>query len=138
MNILLDTSFLMHAAAAKIDIMTELRKFGEPRLYTLNLVVDELGGFSPGRTRKAMSARIALKFIEEEAVRVIKAGGKNTDRNIVRYAGNRKLTVCTTDRELKKTLRRRGVSVITIRQGSYLVKDIGSRVRKEKYLFALL
>jgi rRNA-processing protein FCF1 len=122
MRLILDTSFLMNAMEGKIDIMSELRKFGEPKLSTLDLVVKELEGFSVGRGRNARNAKLSLGFIKNEGVRVIKAGGKNTDNNIVSYAGNRKMDVCTTDAELKKTLMRRGVGVVTIRQGRYLVK----------------
>ena len=126
MKILLDTSFLISAMKNKIDIVSELRRFGEPKLHVINLVLDELLGFSAGASIKARNARLSLQFIEREGVRIINASGKNTDRNIVRYAGNRRMAVCTIDSDLKKTLLRRGASVITIRQGRYLVRDFGS------------
>jgi rRNA-processing protein FCF1 len=125
MKILLDTSFLLSAMEKKLDIVSALRIFGEPELYTLNLVIEELKGFSKGASKKARNSRLSLNFIEKAGVKVIRATGKNTDSNIVGYAGNRRMKVCTIDGNLKKTLRRRGTGVITIRQGRYLVKDFG-------------
>jgi rRNA-processing protein FCF1 len=122
MKILLDTSFLISAMRGRIDIMPELMKFGKPYLYVLDLVVKELESFAAGRGRQAANSRLSLRFIDEEGVHIIKTAGGNTDSKIVTYATNRKMAVCTVDRSLKRTLRRRGTKVITIRQGKYLVQ----------------
>ncbi len=121
MKILLDTSFIMSAMGSRIDIIPELRKFGSPALYVLNLVVQELESLAAGRGRKAMNSRLSLRFVEREGVHIIKTSGGQTDSKIVTYATNRKMVVCTVDRVLKRTLLRRGAKVITIRQGKYLV-----------------
>lgn len=129
MKILLDTSFLIYAMQDNIDILSELRKFGKARLYTSSLVVDELKRFSEGRGRKAKNARLSLGFIERAGIEVIggvqasRAGGGNTDKNIVATALEEGMAVCTADRKLKKTLKENGVNVVTIRQGKYLVGE---------------
>jgi rRNA-processing protein FCF1 len=121
MKILLDTSFLISAMRSKMDILGELRKFGRPELYVLDLVVGELESFAKGRGRKAINSRLSLKFLDQENAVIIKTMGGQTDRKIVSYATNRKMAVCTVDRRLKLTLVRRGTNVISIRQRKYLV-----------------
>ncbi len=125
MKMLLDTSFLITAMKGKIDIMGELRKFGKPSLSVLDLVVKELESFSGGRSKRAIHSRLSLQFIAESDVHVIKTRGGHTDSKIITYATNRDMTVCTVDKQLKDTLRRRGAKVITIRQGKYLVLAFG-------------
>ena len=105
----------------KIDLMPELMKFGRASLFVLDLVVQELESFADGRGRKAVDSRSSLQFILEQGVHVIRTNGGQTDNQIVTYATNRKMAVCTVDRRLKTTLVRRGAKVITIRQGKYLV-----------------
>lgn len=125
MKMLLDTSFLITAMRGKIDIMGELRKFGKPSLNVLDLVVEELESFSTGRSKRAVDSRLSLGFIKESDVHVIKTRGGHTDSKIITYATNRKMAVCTVDKQLKETLLRRGAKVITIRQGRYLVLAFG-------------
>lgn len=126
MKILLDTSFLITAMRGKMDIMDELRKFGKPALFVLDLVVKELESFSTERGRRAVDSRLSLGFIKKSGVHIIKtSGGGHTDGKIITYATNRKMAVCTMDRKLKDTLLRRGAKVITIRQGKYLVLVFG-------------
>jgi rRNA-processing protein FCF1 len=123
MEFLLDTSFLVSAMENKIDIVAELRKFGRPSLYVLDLVVKELENLSGGKGEDAASARLALSFLGKRGqVSVIRASKGNTDRKIIEYSLNRNMAVCTLDRELKESLARGGIEVITIRQGRYLVR----------------
>ena len=122
MKMLLDTSFLLFAMRKKIDIVSELMKFGKASLYVLDLVVKELESFTTGRGKKAVDSKLSLGFLKQEGVHVIITGGGQTDQEIVTYATNRKMSVCTVDGQLKRTLVRRGASVITIRQGRYMVK----------------
>ncbi|MBN2330246.1 MAG: hypothetical protein JXC85_00350 [Candidatus Aenigmarchaeota archaeon] len=126
MKMLLDTSFLITAMRGKMDITGELRKFGQPSLHVLDLVIKELESFSTGRGGKAVLSRLSLAFIGKSGVHVIKTrGGGHTDRKIITYATNRKMAVCTMDKQLKETLLRRGTKVISIRQGRYPVISFG-------------
>ena len=112
---------LISSMRNRLDIFSELEKFGKPELYVLDLVISELEGFSGGRGAKSRHSRLALKFLENGDVKTIKARSGQTDRKIINYAINRKMAVCTIDRDLKKTLVKRGVKVISTRQRRYLV-----------------
>lgn len=122
MDILLDTSFLMSVMQGKIDIMPELRKFGKPKLFVLDLVIKELESLSSAGGQDGTAARLALTFLKREAVEVIEAGKGHTDRKIVEYSMDRDMVVCTIDKELKDRLLMGGMEVITIRQGKYFVR----------------
>ena len=121
MKVMLDTSFLLAAMEGKIDIVSELQKFDRPELYVLDLVMKELKSFSAGRSRKAFFSRLSLDFIQKSGTEIVKTVRGQTDRRIVSYAINHEMWVCTMDAAMKKMLRKRGVPVITIRQGRYLV-----------------
>lgn len=121
MKFLIDTSFIVSATGSKIDVVTELRKFGKPEMYVLDLVIQELEKLSSGRGKKAKDSRLSLAILGKVGVNVIKTRPGNTDRKIMTYALNRDMTVCTIDAKLKRTLLKRGAKVVIIRQGKYLV-----------------
>ncbi len=121
MKVSLDASFMVSVIENKIDLIMELRKFGNPELVVLDLVVNELKRLSEGRGKVSRNARIALQFLGREMVDVLKAGEGNTDKKIAEYAEKRCITVCTIDKKLKTTLLKKKIQVITIRQNKYLV-----------------
>jgi uncharacterized protein len=123
MDFLLDTSFLVAAIESKMDLMDELRKFGRPKLFVLDLVISELSMLAKGRGKDGIGARLGLDFLRRECAEVIKAGSGNTDMKIIEYSMDRDMMVCTIDKGLKDRLLSGGMSVITIRQGKYLIRE---------------
>jgi rRNA-processing protein FCF1 len=122
MYFVLDTSFLVAAMESKMDLMDELRKFGRPKLFVLDLVVSELSMLAERRGKDGTGARISLDFLKRECAEVIKAGSGNTDSRIIEYSMDRDMMVCTIDKNLKDRLLGGGMSVIIIRQGKYLIR----------------
>jgi rRNA-processing protein FCF1 len=122
MKVLLDTSFLVAVMEMKIDLVHELRKFGSPELHVIDLVVNELKRLSEGKGKAAKNANLALQFLGRRMVRVIRAGEGSTDRKLAECAEKDGSAVCTIDRKLKDSLLKKGIPVITIRQGRYLVR----------------
>jgi rRNA-processing protein FCF1 len=122
MDFLLDTSFLVSSMGNRIEVTAELRKFGVPVLYVLDLVIEELEKLSARRGKDAVSARLALEFLKRENAAVIRVRKGNTDRKIIECSVKSNMTVCTMDKGLKEKLRRKGAGVIAIRQGRYLVR----------------
>jgi rRNA-processing protein FCF1 len=125
MDFLLDTSFLVAAMEGKMDLMDELRKFGRPKLFVLDLVLSELSMLAERRGKNGIGARLSLDFLKREYAEVIKAKSGNTDLKIIEYSMDRDMMVCTIDKNLKDRLLAGGMSVITIRQGKYLVRAEG-------------
>ncbi len=119
MKVLLDANALMIPGKFRVDIFSELEKFGKPQLYTLDLVMEELQRLTRGRGKVAGYARLALKLVKMKRIKILKAVGKNTDENILRIAKSG-FVVCTQDVDLIKKLKRDGVVVISLRQKKFL------------------
>ncbi len=63
---------------------------------------------------------IALKLIDEYEILELRG---NVDSSILSFVEKKKCIVCTNDRELRRALRKKGVSVIFIRNRKYLELD---------------
>lgn len=123
MKFLLDTSFLISALRFKVDILSELMKFGKPELYTLHSVVSELAKISSSSGKNGKNALLALSFVNKKVKIIEDVNRTNTDESIIKIAKDKEFIVCTQDSELKKKLKKIGVSIITIRQKKYLSKE---------------
>lgn len=120
MRFLLDANFLLLAGKYKTDVLAGLEEFGQPDLYTLDLVMREVENLAKAAGSTARYARIGLHLVEKNKVKVIQTSGKNTDEELVALAA-KGFVVCTQDRALRKRIKGRG-SVVFLRQGRYLVK----------------
>ena len=118
MDFLLDTSFLVSAFKYKIDIVKELRRFGRPELFSLDLVVSELERLAERGSVKT-AARLALDFVSSEDVEMLHADTNITDNELEASAATG-FVVCTVDKGLLERIRNAGRKVVIIRQMKYL------------------
>lgn len=121
MRFLLDANFLMIPGKFRVDVFRELEKFGKVEAYTPDLVVSELEKLAAKNGKDAAFARVALKIIKQEGVKIIYSEGTNTDSEIKRISAGGKFAVCTADKELIKSLKKENIPIITLRQKKYLV-----------------
>lgn len=123
MKVLLDTNALMVPGQFGLDVFGELERLGYRRLLVPRPVLWELESLAKladsGRDRTA--ARIGLKLAE--SCELVEAFG-GADETLVEIAQETGAAVFTNDKELKKKLSTRGVTVIHLRQRRYL--DIAS------------
>jgi|GEM_PF-464628 len=117
--VLLDTNFLMIPYKFGIDIFGEIEKLVEEKYeaVTLSTVVDELKRIKRGEDK--IAARVALKLIEDNDVRVIESSGV-VDSAIIDFAENNDAIICTNDAKLRRYLQKNGVKTIYMRQKSRL------------------
>ena len=120
MKTLLDTNFLLIPGKFRVDIFTELERFGKPRLYTIDLVVSELKIIAQDKGSDAGHARLGLELIVKKGVNVLETGGEHADDEIADLAAREGYTVCTQDTGLQKILKGKGVRVVALRQESRL------------------
>ena len=144
MKFLLDTNFLMIPGQFRVDIYEQLRGFGPADLYVTELSVRELDKLAMGHGRNASHARVALLLMRKEGVKIIPSGKTSTsrlrgtllgahqpswlrlrgqsaaDEAIRRIAKREGMVVCTADKALKASLRKRGIRVVVLRQRKYL------------------
>jgi rRNA-processing protein FCF1 len=121
MKFLLDANFLMIPGKFKIDIFTELERFGKPELYTLDSVKNELEKLSSSKGKDARYAKLGLTLLEKKGIQILPSG-KETDEEIERISSEQGLVVCTQDKTLKNTLLEKKATVVTLRQKKYLVR----------------
>ncbi len=123
MKFLLDANFLILPAQFKVDIFSELRKFGRPELYTLDLVVDELKKLAKAQGRSAVNAKLALDLLKKKNVEVLKTKEKkkSADDELLMMAGMGYI-VCTQDAGLIKRLKAKKSMAVTLRQKKHLVE----------------
>ncbi|MBD3361648.1 hypothetical protein GF358_02530 [Candidatus Woesearchaeota archaeon] len=126
-RIILDTDFLIHCAANKVDYTEELRRICDFRyeVYIIDKTLDELDHIIEEKKGKTKSyAKLAKLILKKKKIKQIKTKKDNiVDTLIIEHADKNTL-VATADANLKRILKKKGVPVIVIRQRSYL-KIIG-------------
>lgn len=117
MKVLLDTNALMIPVQFGIDLFGNLREIlGSFEPVTVPGVVSELKGISRGKGRDSAAARVGLIIAEQcTLVDTDVRRDLDADEQIVLYAAATGSVVVTNDQELRKTLHRRGVDVISMR-----------------------
>jgi len=120
MKIVLDTNALMAPVQLGVDIFSDLAKLNFYEFIVPSGVVRELELIeSSGRGADQNAARVAVSLIDR--CKIIETTG-NVDNAILTLAARMGAAVLTNDAELKARLLDTGVSVVYVRQRSYLVK----------------
>ena len=113
-TVVLDTNMLMllHQGVDVIGALEEALNT-KPRYVVPDLVVEELERIAErGSPKERRAARFAMSVIERlglDVVRVERRPGESVDDALARYAKEHGYIVATSDRELRRKLRRMGV-----------------------------
>ena len=119
MKFLLDTNFLMVPGKFRLDIFKELEKFGKPELFTLDLVVKELGKLSKGRGKSTFYAKFGIFLIQDKDIGILESQEAKADKELLRLS-KEGYVVCTQDRDLTIKIRKARGKVVFLRQEKYL------------------
>lgn len=126
MKVLLDTNALMMPEQFGVDIFSELERLGYFDYLVPTAVVEELRAISKladkGKDRRAASVALGLLT----RCRILDADGE-ADDVLERLASETGAAVLTGDKELRKRLSKRGITVIYLRQSQYLEIDAQGR-----------
>ena len=125
--VLLDSNFLFIPLRFSVDIFEELRRlFGENiKCFVTRPVLKELdllrGGAKPGFLKEIAYARKMAERcnVFEDTLRT----GETVDQSLVRVAFEQGFYVATNDAELRKTLKKEGISIVFLRQRAFLEVD---------------
>ncbi len=124
-QILLDTNFLMVPIRFGVDYQAEIERIIEASfiLITTPAVVEELKQLKMSvKVGELKEINFALTLAEKiTIIDEILAPGEKVDDQLIRIAKREGCVVATTDSELRRRLRRAGLSVIFLRQARYLV-----------------
>jgi rRNA-processing protein FCF1 len=118
---ILDTNFITIPGKFKVDIFSELERFGKPELYTLDLVKTELEKLVRAGGKDAVYAKVGLGAIDKKGIKILKAKEDNADDELFRLAGKGYI-ICTQDAGLMDRLATAGCQTVTMRQKRYLIK----------------
>ena len=122
LRVIADTSFLMVPGMFGVDVMSELDRLLQRR-YSLVIpkpVVEELKKLAArGKPAERSAARLGIALAKRG--KVVDAED-NADEAILTMACEN-CVVGTTDAELRRKLRRKGVSVMYLREKSHLALD---------------
>ena len=126
-RVLLDTNFLMLPLRFGVDIKSEIGRIIEASfaLVTTPAVIDELKRLKTQvKPNEEKEIDFALTLAEGvEKIDDILRPREDVDDQLLRLAAQDGCVVATTDTELRKRLRNKGLPVIFLRQSRYLAID---------------
>ncbi len=114
MKFLLDTNFLVDIFALRIDMISELSKFGQPDLFALSSLFSEMEKVK-GNQKKFTT--LAEDFAESRCL--IIENSDPADTALLKCA-KKGYIVCTQDASLRKKIASLGLKSVAIRQKKYL------------------
>lgn len=118
-KIILDTNFLMIPHQFGVDIFEYLK---DCEIETMSPVVTELKRLARKKNDDGIAARIAMKLIKDNKIRIIKSKEK-ADKAILNHAVREKCAVATNDKALIQALKSKGVKIIRLKQKKYLAEE---------------
>lgn len=125
-QVILDTNFLLLPSQFSVDIFSEIDRVVEQKyeLCVLEKSLDELKkvaeGADSGKDKRA--AMLGIAFVAAKKIRLLKTGDQYVDDAILGLAERGRHIVATQDMGLKRRLKEKGVSVITMRKQDHLMK----------------
>jgi rRNA-processing protein FCF1 len=120
MKAIIDTNALMVPEQFGVDIFSELQRLGYVQWIVPRSVLGELHYLAAkaDKGRDKIAARVALGLAEN--CHIVGEDNFDADQAIEDLARDQGAAVFTNDRELKKRLFSKGITVIYLRQGRYL------------------
>ena len=119
MKILLDTNFLMVPHQFGVDIFEYLKDY---ELETVSPVIDELKKLSRKRGDDGIAAKVALKLVKDNKVKVVRVKG-SADKAILDRAVSEKCAAGTNDKALMQALKDSHVKIIRLKQKKFLSEE---------------
>lgn len=111
-EVICDTSFLIHLATHRIKNLTSLEtEIGRIQFVVPDTVITELTKLSELEDKK-MIASTTLDFIK--SYKVIELGGSFADKTVISHIKEHGGVVATMDRELKLAIKKEGGSIVSV------------------------
>ena len=125
-KVIFDTNFLFVPLQFKVDIFDELEGLiGKFEPIILSTTIEELKKIARRKSEKnRRNALAALELAKKcKILKVEREAGESYDDVILRIAKEGKYMVATNDSELRRRLRKAGITTIFLRQKAYLQID---------------
>ena len=114
--VLLDTNILIYSASEPYDIAYQLKRLGFIDVKVPKAVIDELEGISERRTgKKQRFAKLALEIAGKFKTLKNSSEGAPVDDQLIQMAKIGEYVIATSDSQLRRRLRKEGVSIIYLK-----------------------
>jgi uncharacterized protein len=125
-KVILDTNFLLIPGLFKIDIFEEIKKVMNDKydLFIIDGTIGELNKIidNKNKSKDKLNAKIGLELIDLKKIKKIRSEERYVDDAIVNIA-DKNTVVATSDRELKRRLRKNKIGLISLRKKQYLILE---------------
>jgi len=118
-KIILDTNFLLIPFYFKVDIFSEINRFAhfKYKLFILDKTIEELEKIMlEQRGKHKAAAKLALELIKVKNIGILKRGEGTVDDLLLEQSD---AIIATSDIELIKKLKDKGIKVIRLRKKKY-------------------
>lgn len=122
-RVILDTDFLVHCARHKIDYAEELKRILDfPfRMFVVDKTLDEMDNIIEKKKGRVLAdAKLAKAVLKANGVSLIKTKKDRIVDELILDVAEKDTVVATTDADLKRRLKKKGIPRIVIRQKKYL------------------
>ena len=122
-KIILDTNFLLIPYQFKVDIFSEIDRIIDKtyEICVLSTTINELKSLvNKGKGKDKKAAKLALELIDHAELKIIKSETSYVDKAILEIVNKKTHIIATQDKELKKSLQKKGIPIIVLRQKRYL------------------
>jgi rRNA-processing protein FCF1 len=121
-TIILDTSFILNAIEAHIDIFREIERISlfKYKIAIIDKTIEELEKIIMRGGKTKYSAQLAKKIIDLKKIDKIMTRSKKSVDDLILENSNQNTIVATMDAELKRKLRQKSISLMVIRSRSHL------------------
>ena len=120
-DVICDTSFLIHLATKRIQNISELNsEIGQLTFIVPTIVISELKKLSNDISKKN-DALDSLEYIE--SLKKINLSGKLADDAIVSHVKDNGGMVATLDKELKKRVKQNGGSILSLSKNHIILEN---------------
>lgn len=126
-KVFLDTNFLLIPGRHKVDIFTQIEDLlSEPfEFIVLSKTIDELDGIiaESKKMEDRKAAKLAILLIKQKSLKMARSFSKGSVDDILVEKSTHKDYVATQDKELRKRLKEKRVSILGLRQMKRVVKE---------------
>jgi uncharacterized protein len=125
-RVIIDTNFLLIPSEFRVDIFTEIERLvpSDYKLFIMDGTITELHKIMKSKFNKSkdkLNAKIGLQLVENKKIAKIESRGHVDD--VIVDISDKDTIVATSDRELRRRLRTKGIRLIGLRKKQYLILE---------------
>ncbi|MFH1590203.1 MAG: PIN domain-containing protein [archaeon] len=129
-KVIIDTNFLLIPAQFNVNVFAEIDRvvLESHNLYIIDKTIEELNKISVlGKTKDAQAAKLGMallgSYLKQKSLKMLACFPQKSVDDAIVAKSNKKIYIATQDKALKKRVKAKGATVITLKQKKYLVLE---------------